>query len=160
MLPGGSYSVTIRAEYPNVPGTLGRVASVIGELGGDLSSIDLVEADRTRMIRDLTVGVRDSKHAVTILDALKKRIKGLAIRSASDRVFLAHLGGKIEIRNRVPVTTRRDLSQVYTPGVARVSRAISMDPEAAWTLTIKRNTVAIVTDGSASATSARRQRFP
>ncbi len=149
MLPGGSYSVTIRAEYPNVPGTLGRVASVIGENGGDLSSIDLVEADRTKMIRDLTVGVRDSDHAVRILTALKRSVKGLTIRSASDRVFLAHLGGKIEIHNRVPVTTRRDLSQVYTPGVARVSRAIYMNPEAAWTLTMKRNTVAIVTDGTA-----------
>jgi malate dehydrogenase (oxaloacetate-decarboxylating) len=141
--------VTIRAEYPNVPGTLGKVASIIGENGGDLSSIDLVEADRSRMIRDLTVGARDSNHALRILDDLKKRVTGLTIRSASDRVFLAHLGGKIEIRNRVPVTTRRDLSQVYTPGVARVSRAIYLDPEAAWTLTMKRNTVAIVTDGTA-----------
>ena len=149
MLPGGSYSVTIRAEYPNVPGTLGKVASIIGENGGDLSSIDLVEADRSKMIRDLTVGVQDSSHAVRILNELKKRVKGLTIRSASDRVFLAHLGGKIEIHNRVPVTTRRDLSQVYTPGVARVCRAIYLDPEAAWTLTMKRNTVAIVTDGTA-----------
>ncbi len=149
MLPGGSYSVTIRAEYPNVPGTLGKVASIVGENGGDLSSIDLVEADRSKMIRDLTVGVQDSSHAVRILNELKKRVKGLTIRSASDRVFLAHLGGKIEIHNRVPVTTRRDLSQVYTPGVARVSRAIYLDPEAAWTLTMKRNTVAIVTDGTA-----------
>jgi malate dehydrogenase (oxaloacetate-decarboxylating) len=149
LLPGGSYSVTIRAEYPNMPGTLGKVASIIGENGGDLSSIDLVEADRTKMIRDLTVGVRDSEHAVSILAALKRSLKGITIRSASDRVFLAHLGGKIEVKNKVPVTTRRDLSQVYTPGVARVSRAIHLDPETAWTLTMKRNTVAIVTDGSA-----------
>ena len=149
LLPGGSYTITVRAEYPNVPGTLGRVASIIGEAGGDLSSIDLVEADRARMVRDLTVGVHDSEHAAGILDALKKNVRGLVIRSASDRVFLAHLGGKIEVKNRVPVTTRRDLSQVYTPGVARVSRAIALDPENAWALTMKRNTVAIVTDGSA-----------
>jgi malate dehydrogenase (oxaloacetate-decarboxylating) len=148
MVPGGSYSVTIRADYPNKPGMLGHVASVIGELGGDISSIDLVEVDRQRMVRDFTVGARDALHAREIIAALKK-VRGLIVRSASDRVFLAHLGGKIEVSNRIPVTTRRDLSTVYTPGVARVSSAIAEDPEAAWTLTTKRNTVAIVTDGTA-----------
>jgi malate dehydrogenase (oxaloacetate-decarboxylating) len=100
------------------------------------------------MVRDITVSGQDTAHARTIIDALRK-IDGLTVRSASDRVFLAHIGGKIEVHNRIPVATRRDLSTVYTPGVARVSQAIKADPEVAWTLTTKRNTVAIVTDGSA-----------
>jgi malate dehydrogenase (oxaloacetate-decarboxylating) len=148
VIPGASYTVTIRAQYANKPGMLGHVASLIGEMGGDISSIDLVEADRERMIRDITVGCRDSGHARLIIDKLRT-VGGLTIRSASDLVFLAHLGGKIEVRNRVQVTTRRDLSTVYTPGVARVSRAIHEDPEVAWTLTTKKNAVAIVTDGTA-----------
>ncbi len=148
-ISGGSYTVTVRAEYPNTPGMLGTVASLIGEAGGDISSIDLVEADKHTMVRDITVGCRDSEHARAIMETLRKRIKGLQIRSASDVVFLAHLGGKIEIANRVPVITRRDLSNVYTPGVARVSMAIYQDPEVAWSLTTKKNTVAIVTNGTA-----------
>ena len=148
MVPGGTYSVTIRAQYANEPGMLGRVASVIGQAGGNISSIDLVEADRTTMVRDITVAAEDSGHGRQIIDEIRK-IKGLVVRNASDPVFIAHLGGKIEVHNRVPVTTRRDLSTVYTPGVARVSMAIAQDPEAAWTLTTKKNTVAIVTDGSA-----------
>jgi malate dehydrogenase (oxaloacetate-decarboxylating) len=147
MAPGGEV-ITVRVEYANRTGMLGQVASVIGSAGGDIGSIDLVEADRQRMVRDITIGTRDPSHARDIIAALKT-VDGLTVRSASDRVFLAHLGGKIEMHNRVPVTTRRDLSAVYTPGVARVSMAIYEQPEAVWTLTTKRNTVAIVTDGSA-----------
>jgi malate dehydrogenase (oxaloacetate-decarboxylating) len=148
VIPGGGYSVTIRAQYPNSPGMLGRVASAIGDAGGNISSIDLVEADRDTMVRDVTVGAEDSEHARYIIEQMK-RVQGLVVRSASDRVFIAHLGGKIEIRNKVPVGTRRDLSVVYTPGVARICRAIERDPDSAWTLTTKHNTVAIVTDGTA-----------
>ena len=148
IVPGGSYTATIRAEYSNQPGMLGRVASTIGDAGGDISSIDLVEVNRDRMIRDITVGVVNSQHTHEIIAALKK-LEGLTIRSASDPVFLAHIGGKIEVHNRVPVTNRRDLSTVYTPGVARVCNAIASDPDVAWTLTTKKNTVAIVTDGTA-----------
>jgi malate dehydrogenase (oxaloacetate-decarboxylating) len=127
---------------------LGHVASVIGGAGGDISSIDLVKADRHTMVRDITIGAADPDHARRILSALRT-IEGLTILHASDHVFLAHLGGKIEVQNRVPVTTRRDLSAVYTPGVARVSTAVHNEPEAVWTLTTKKNTVAIITDGSA-----------
>ncbi len=148
VIPGGGYSVTIRAQYPNTPGMLGRVASTIGDAGGNISSIDLVEADRATMVRDITVGADDSEHARYIIERMKK-IGGLVVRSASDRVFIAHLGGKIEIHNKVPVGTRRDLSVVYTPGVARICRAIEQDPDSAWTLTTKHNTVAIVSDGTA-----------
>src|SRR5262249_16352091 len=128
IVPGGTYSVTIRADYPNRPGMLGRVASVIGGAGGDISSIDLVEANKQRMIRDITVSAADSAHVRNVIAALRK-IRGLVVRSASDTVFLAHLGGKIEVRNRIPVTTRRDLSTVYTPGVARVCEAIAANPQ-------------------------------
>ncbi len=148
VVPGGAYTATIRAEYPNRPGMLGTVASVIGEAGGDISSIDLVEARRDRMVRDITVAGVDSEHVRRIIEKVKK-VEGCTVRSASDRVFLAHLGGKIELHNRIPVATRRDLSTVYTPGVARVSLAIHSDPEVVWTLTSKKNTIAIVTDGSA-----------
>jgi malate dehydrogenase (oxaloacetate-decarboxylating) len=148
VIPGGGYSVTIRAQYPNQPGMLGKVASTIGDAGGNISSIDLVEADRDTMVRDITVGADDSDHARYIIDRMKT-VRGLVVRSASDRVYIAHLGGKIEVHNKVPVGTRRDLSVVYTPGVARICRAIETDPDAAWTLTTKHNTVAIVTDGTA-----------
>jgi malate dehydrogenase (oxaloacetate-decarboxylating) len=148
LTPGGGGTIIVRAEYANRTGMLGHVATVIGEAGGDISSIDLVEADRQKMVRDVTIGTAGPDHALRVIAALKA-VEGLTVRSVSDRVFLAHLGGKIEIHNRVPVTTRRDLSAVYTPGVARVSKAIHEHPEAAWTLTTKKNTVAIVTDGSA-----------
>ena len=147
MAPGGEV-ITVRVEYANRAGMLGNVASVIGSAGGNIGSIDLVEADRQKMVRDITIGTKDPAHARDIIAAIKT-IEGLTVRSASDRVFLAHLGGKIEVKNRVPVTNRRDLSAVYTPGVGRVSTAIYQEPEAVWTLTTKRNTVAIVTDGSA-----------
>ncbi len=146
--PGGSYTFTVRAEYPNKPGMLGLVTTRIGDALGDISSVDLVESGRDKMVRDITLSAKDSAHARRIIESLKC-IKGLTVRSASDRVFLAHLGGKISVQNRVPVMTRRDLSTVYTPGVARVSTAIAVDPENAWTLTTKANTVAIVTDGTA-----------
>ena len=148
IVPGGTYTATIRAEYSNQPGMLGRVASVIGEVGGDISSIDLVEVRGKRMVRDFTVEADNSDHAGEIIAALKK-LDGLTVRSASDLVFLAHLGGKIEVHNKIPVKTRRDLSTVYTPGVARVCNAIAADPDLAWNLTSKKNTVAIVTDGTA-----------
>jgi malate dehydrogenase (oxaloacetate-decarboxylating) len=146
--PGGSYTFTIRAEYPNRPGMLGVVTTCIGEAAGDISSVDLVEAGRDKMVRDITLSAKDSQHARRIIESLKA-IKGLTVRSASDRVFLAHLGGKIGVQNRIPVQTRRDLSTVYTPGVARVCSAIVADPDVAWTLTTKSNSVAIVTDGTA-----------
>ena len=146
---GGGYSMTVRVEYTDSPGMLGRVASAIGGAGGDIGAVDLVEIGRDRITRDITIGARDPDHAQAIIEALRQAVPGLAVRSASDQVFIAHVGGKIEIRNKVPVTTRQDLSTVYTPGVARVCLAIAADPEAVWNLTTKRNTVAVVTDGTA-----------
>jgi malate dehydrogenase (oxaloacetate-decarboxylating) len=127
---------------------LGRVASTIGEAGGDIGAVDLVESGRERILRDLTVKARDSEHGQEIVNRLRK-IPGVRVVNVSDRTFLLHLGGKIEIQNKVPIRTRDDLSMAYTPGVARVCLAIRDDRERAFALTIKQNTVAVVTDGTA-----------
>ncbi|MEO8457993.1 MAG: NAD-dependent malic enzyme [Chloroflexota bacterium] len=140
--------MTIRAEYPNEPGMLGRIALAIGTAGGDMGGIDIVQARKGSMVRDFTVTVRDDAHAQEITHTLKA-LPGVRIRNVSDPVLIVHLGGKIEMRSKVAITTRQELATVYTPGVARVCRAIEDDPEAVWNLTIKKNTVAIVTDGTA-----------
>jgi malate dehydrogenase (oxaloacetate-decarboxylating) len=146
--PSASYSFTIRLEIRNKPGMLGRATSVIGKAGGDIGAVDLVEMTGTSVIRDMTVKARDSEHAHRIIDLLKK-VAGVRVANISDRTFLMHLGGKIEVRSKVPIRSRDDLSMAYTPGVARVCLAIKEDPQRAFTLTIKQNTVAVVTDGTA-----------
>jgi malate dehydrogenase (oxaloacetate-decarboxylating) len=148
VLPSASYSLTIRLQITNRPGMLGRVASAIGDAGGDIGAVDLVEPGRERILRDLTVKARDSEHGQEIVNRLRK-IPGIRVVNVSDRTFLLHLGGKIGIQNKVPIRTRDDLSMVYTPGVARVCLAIRDDRERAFALTIKQNTVAVVTDGTA-----------
>src|SRR5262249_47512323 len=127
---------------------LGRVTSAIGDAGGDIGAVDLVETTRERTERDITVKARDSVHAQQIVSRLRK-VPGVRIGAISDRTFLMHLGGKIEVANKVPIRTRDDLSMAYTPGVARVCLAIKEDPDRAFTLTIKHNAVAVVTDGTA-----------
>jgi malate dehydrogenase (oxaloacetate-decarboxylating) len=127
---------------------LGRIAQAVGDCGGNIGDIDVVKSTTSTILRDISVAARDSEHAQEIVDAVKG-IKGVQIKSVADRVFLSHRQGKIEIRNKVPVTSRRDLSVVYTPGVARVCLAIDKDPEAAYSMTIKANTVAVVSDGTA-----------
>src|SRR5215216_1460943 len=148
VLPSASYSLTVRLQITNRPGMLGRVASAIGAAGGDIGAVDLVESGRDRILRDLTVNARDSEHGQEVVNRLR-RVPGVKVINVSDRTFLLHLGGKIEIKNKVPVKTRDDLSMAYTPGVARVCMAIHEDPAKAFNLTIKANTVAIVTDGTA-----------
>ncbi len=144
----GMNMITVRAQYPNEPGMLGTIASAIGVAGGDIGAIDIVSATSEWMVRDIMVGVRDDAHSHSILKAIRK-VGGVHIRNVSDPILLSHLGGKIEMRSKLTIANRRDLSVVYTPGVARVCRAIEDDPEAVWNLTIKQNTVAIVTDGTA-----------
>jgi malate dehydrogenase (oxaloacetate-decarboxylating) len=146
--PSASYSFTTRLEIRNKPGMLGRVTSVIGKAGGDIGAVDLVEMTGTAVVRDMTVKARDSEHAHRIIDLLKKA-SGVRVANISDGTFLMHLGGKIEVRSKVPIRSRDDLSMAYTPGVARVCLAIREDPQRAFTLTIKQNTVAVVTDGTA-----------
>jgi malate dehydrogenase (oxaloacetate-decarboxylating) len=146
--PSASYSITVRLDIRNRPGMLGRVASTIGAAGGDIGAVDLVESARERVVRDITIKARDSHHGQLIVAQLK-HVAGVRVINVSDRTFLMHLGGKIEVRNKVPIRTRDDLSMVYTPGVARVCLAIRDDRERAFALTIKQNTVAVVTDGTA-----------
>ena len=146
--PSASYSLTVRLQITNKPGMLGRVAVAIGSAGGDIGAVDLVESGRDRITRDLTVKARDSEHGQDIVNRLR-RVPGVRVVNVSDRTFLMHLGGKIGIQNKVPIRTRDDLSMAYTPGVARVCLAIRDERERAFALTIKQNTVAVVTDGTA-----------
>jgi malate dehydrogenase (oxaloacetate-decarboxylating) len=146
--PSASYSFTVRMGILNRPGMLGRVTSVIGKAGGDIGAVDLVEMTGDRVFRDMTIKARDSEHGQHIIDKLRK-LPVVKISNISDRTFLMHLGGKIEVRSKVPIRTRDDLSMAYTPGVARVSLAIKEDPQRAFSLTIKQNSVAVVTDGTA-----------
>jgi malate dehydrogenase (oxaloacetate-decarboxylating) len=146
--PSASYSLTVRVAIQNRPGMLGKVASAIGGAGGDIGAVDLVESQRKQIIRDITINARDSQHGTQIVDRLK-RVPGVRVVNISDRTFLMHLGGKIEVRSKVPVRTRDDLSMAYTPGVARVCLAIADDRQRAFSLTMKQNSVAVVTDGTA-----------
>ena len=146
--PSASYSITMRVRLPQQPGVFGRVASAIGDTGGILGAIDLVRVESGIVIRDVTVSCVDDAHGRTVVDAVGG-VEGVTVESWSDRTFLMHLRGKIAMHATVPVKTRDDLSMAYTPGVARVCIAIYEDAERAWTLTVKGNTVAVVTDGSA-----------
>ena len=127
---------------------LGRLTSEIGHHGGDIGAVDLVSANQGKMTRDLTINCRDDAHAKELLDAIGA-LNGFTLLHQSDRTFLLHLGGKIEVVSRSPIRTRDDLSMVYTPGVARVCMAIHDKPDSAYTLTVKKNMVAVVTDGTA-----------
>jgi len=146
--PSPGYSITIRLEIINQVGMFGKVATAIGEIGGDIGAVDIVRAGKGFIIRDFTVNARDEMHEKDIIEAVKK-IEGVRVIHVTDRTFLLHQGGKIEIHNKVPVKNRNDLSRVYTPGVARVCMAIHKEREKVYRFTIKRNSVAIVTDGSA-----------
>jgi malate dehydrogenase (oxaloacetate-decarboxylating) len=148
MHPSASFSATIRVRVENLPGAFARLAAAIGEAGGLLGAIDLVRVERGTKVRDVAVLATDEQHLHDIAAAVRE-VTGVEVVNVSDRTFLAHLGGKIEIRPRIPLKTREDLSMAYTPGVARISSAIAADPEKVWNLTIKRNTVAVVSDGTA-----------
>jgi malate dehydrogenase (oxaloacetate-decarboxylating) len=143
-----SYSLTLRLKMLNNPGSLGLVTSKIGELGADIGAIDISGFDGDSIVRDLTVMVRDEEHGENLVAELKK-LSGCQVVNVSDRTFLMHLGGKIRVTNKVKLATRDDLSMAYTPGVARVCMAIHHNVEKAYNLTIKGNTVAVLTDGSA-----------
>jgi malate dehydrogenase (oxaloacetate-decarboxylating) len=146
--PSASYSLTLRVKLASRTGTLGELTTAIGRAGGDIGAIDIVNVGGGSVIRDITVNAGSSEHGKLIVDAVRD-IDGVEVVNISDRVFLMHLGGKIEVVSKSPLKTRADLSMAYTPGVARVCEAIHKDPEKAFTLTIKKNTVAVVTDGTA-----------
>jgi malate dehydrogenase (oxaloacetate-decarboxylating) len=146
--PSPSYSLTLRIEYPNRVKTLGTVTSTIGDAGGDIGAVDIVKTERGTITRDITFAAANYEHGQQIIEAVRK-LGNVDIVNVSDRTFLLHLGGKIEIAPKVPVKTRDDISMAYTPGVARISESIAKDPNDAFNLTIKKNFVAVVTDGSA-----------
>lgn len=147
-VPNVSYSITVRLDIHNVPGMLGKVTTRIGKAGGDIGAVDLVGIAKNSIVRDITIKARDIAHSQQIIATLKK-LHGVSVMSVSDRVFLYHLGGKISVVGKVPIKTRDDLSLAYTPGVARVSQAIAEDKSKSFTLTIRKNTVAVVSDGTA-----------
>lgn len=146
--PNASYSVTLRVRIQNQPGKLGEITTAIGKAGGDIEGIDIVSVGKDFLIRDITVNAASEHHDKEIVESLAN-IDGVEVVNVSDRTFLMHLGGKIEITSKVPLKTRSDLSMAYTPGVARVCEAIHRDPEKRFNLTIKKNTVAVVSDGTA-----------
>src|SRR6478609_2492131 len=146
--PSASYSLTMRLEIPSEAGSFALVAGAVAKAEGDMGAIDLVRVSKDYTVRDITVSASDSEHGQRIIDEVRA-VPGVTLVNVSDRTFLMHLGGKIEVSNKVPIKTRDDLSMAYTPGVARVCMAIAADVEKARTLTIKQNTVAVVTDGTA-----------
>ena len=146
--PSASYSITMRVRQRQRPGAFARVAGAIGETGAILGAIDLVRVEGGEVVRDVTVACVDAAHGEAVVEAVGS-LDGVTVERVSDRTFLMHLGGKIEVNGTIPVKTRDDLSMAYTPGVARVSMAIHEDADKAWSLTIKGNTVAVISDGTA-----------
>ncbi len=146
--PSASFSATLRVRLENLPGTFARLAETVGEAGGLLGAIDLVRVEAGTKVRDVTVLAGNAEHMERIADAVQQ-LPGIEVVNVSDRTFLMHLGGKIEVALKTPLKTRDDLSMAYTPGVARVSTAIADDPAKVWNLTIKQNTIAVVSDGTA-----------
>ncbi len=148
MHPSASFSATIRVRLEDRPGSFARLATAIGEAGGLLGAIDLVRVEGAAKVRDVTVEATDAAHIERIVEAVRA-VDGVQVDHFSDRTFLLHLGGKLRVESKTPIRTRDDLSMAYTPGVARICRAIADDPAKVWNLTIKQNAVAVVTDGTA-----------
>ena len=146
--PSPGYGITVRVEAPATSGATSGLVAAVNEAGGALTALDIVESHPDGIVVDVTFDATDSDHGTSVQDALEK-VPGVTVRKVSDRTFLMHLGGKIEVTSKVPIKHRDDLSRAYTPGVARVCQAIAENPEDARRLTIKRNTIAVVTDGSA-----------
>ena len=146
--PAIGTTLILRLETPNTPGAFGILAQAIGNAGGIVGAVDMRTVGKTSVVRDVTVSV-SSEQIGDAVTAAVAALDGVRVVSVSDSTFLAHLGGKISIQPKIPVKTRADLSIVYTPGVARVSMAIAKDPSKAFQLTVKRNMVAVVSDGTA-----------
>ncbi|MEU0788906.1 NAD-dependent malic enzyme [Amycolatopsis sp. NPDC005961] len=147
-VPGPGYSITVRVEAPASSSAAGDLTTAVGRVGGVLTAFDVVESHSDSIVVDISANALSENHANDITQALDS-LPGVKVRKVSDRTFLIHLGGKIEVTPKVALRNRDDLSRAYTPGVARVCQAIAANPEDARRLTIKRNTVAVLTDGSA-----------
>jgi malate dehydrogenase (oxaloacetate-decarboxylating) len=143
-----SYSITMRLHTDVDPAVVGRVATGIAAAGGIVTALDVAESRHDRLVVDVTCSATDSEHAEEIVDEIED-LQGITVHKVSDRTFLLHIGGKIEVTSKVPLRTRDDLSMAYTPGVGRVSLALAEHPEDVPRLTVKGNSVAVVTDGSA-----------
>jgi malate dehydrogenase (oxaloacetate-decarboxylating) len=146
--PSAQYRLTIRVRIDDAQGTLGSLTGAIGDAGGMIGAVDLVEVDASHSLRDIVVDASGQDHWERIIAAIKT-LSGVEVIDTTDRTFLLHAGGKIEQHNKHPLKTRDDLSMAYTPGVARVCLAIAEDEDKAFQYTIKRNTVAVVSDGTA-----------
>ncbi len=146
--PSAQYAITVRMDYPHESGQIARISSKISEKGGVIGHIDLIEVVNGRTIRDFTIECFSEEHAKKILDALHE-LPDLHLHSATDDTFKMHEGGKLETVSRVPLKTRSDLSMAYTPGVGRVCMAIHHDYRKSFNLTIRKNCIAVVSDGSA-----------
>ncbi|HWB34610.1 MAG TPA: NAD-dependent malic enzyme, partial [Rugosimonospora sp.] len=147
-LPSAGFSITIRVCVPADSSAIGRLTTCVGESGAIVTAVDVVDSDNVSLIADVTCDTADATHADQVVAALDA-LPGVEVRKVSDRTFLLHLGGKIEVSPKVTLRNRDELSRAYTPGVARVCLAIAENPDDARRLTIKRNTVAVVSDGSA-----------
>ena len=148
LTPNPSYSLAFRIEIPNQVGMLANITSAIAESGGNLGQITLVEQTRTTSLRDITVDAASGEHAEQIVQAVKA-LDDVKVLEVYDRTFNLHRSGKISIVAKIPLTSQSDLAMAYTPGVGRICKAIAAEPEKVYSLTIKQNTVAIVSDGSA-----------
>lgn len=146
--PTPSFSVTVRVEYPNVVGMLGKLTSLIGELGGDIGSIDIIKISKNSITRDITFSGSNEEHVHNIVEKIR-RFENVKVKHVTDKTFAVHHGGKISIKLKHSISTREDLSMVYTPGVARVCMDIYKNPKHVYNFTIKGNSVAVVTDGTA-----------
>ncbi len=147
-IPSASYSITMRLEVHPDPKIVGLITTAAGETGGVVTALDVAESHPDRLVLDVTCSTSSAEHSESVTAAIGA-LEGVRIRAVSDRTFLLHLGGKLEVRSKVPLRTRDDMSMAYTPGVARVCQAIAANREDARSLTIKRNSVAVVTDGTA-----------
>ena len=146
--PSAAYTLTLRVELAHTPGTLGLLTTTIGAAGANIGGVDVVSRTRSTIVRDIQVLCRDEIHGEAVVRAARV-VPGATILSVTDRTFALHQGGKIEITPRFDLDAREELSIAYTPGVGRISSAIAAQPELVWDLTIKRNSVAVLTDGSA-----------
>ena len=147
-VPGPGYAITARVEAPASASVAGDLTVAIGQVGGVVTAFDVVESHTATLVVDISCNALNDDHGRAITEALDA-LPDVHVRKVSDRTFLLHLGGKLEVTPKVGLRTRDDLSRAYTPGVARVCQAIAAHPEDARRLTIKRNTIAVVTDGSA-----------
>ena len=148
LTPNPSFSLTIRFQLPNQAGMLASVTQAIASKGGNIGQIDLIEQTRKVSVRDITIDAASSDHEESLVEAVKA-LPDIQVLNVYDRTFALHQGGKISVHSKTPLKSQSELAMAYTPGVGRICNAIAQDPEQVYKLTIKRNTVAVVTDGSA-----------